>query len=248
MIYIKNKTEIETMRESGRIAAGAIDAVVNLLQDGITTEEIDNEVEKYIKKAKAIPAFKGYKGFPKCITISLNEEVVHGIPGKRRIKAGDLVSIDLGAVWKGFYSDVATTVAVGKVGPDKEKLINVTREALNLGISKAKEGFTIGDIAYAVQTYVEAQGFSVVRALAGHGIGRNLHEEPEVPNYGKPGFGLKLQEGMVLAIEPMVNVGNYEVMTRKDNWTVITMDGSCSAHFEHTVAVTDNGPQILTVL
>ena len=234
------------MRESGAIAARALQQALSLVREGITTGELDQAVEKFIRNANAVPAFKGYRGFPKSITVSLNQEVVHGIPGKRRLKSGDLVSIDLGVIWKGFYSDTAATQPVGAVTPEQLRLLEVTRASLDIAIEAAKAGNTTGDIGYAVQRFVEAQGFSVVRALAGHGIGRNLHEEPEVPNFGKPGFGLKLQPGMVIAIEPMVNLGSYEVMTRRDNWTVVTMDGSCSAHFEHTVAIGDQGPEILT--
>jgi len=252
MIVIKSKDEIKLMRESGHITALVLDELKKMIQEGITTAELDKTAENLIKKNGAIPAFKGYQGrgkkpFPASITVSINEEVVHGIPGKRKLRKGDIVSIDMGVVWKGFYSDAAFTMPVGEVEEGKKKLIDVTRESLYIGIGMAREGNRLTDISSAIQQYVEKNGFSVVRDLVGHGIGRQMHEEPQIPNYGPPGFGPTLERGMVLAIEPMVNMGDYSVKFLDDAWTVVTADQSCSAHFEHTVAISDNGPIILTL-
>jgi len=247
MIIIKTEEEIKKIRASGRITALALERLAKAVAPGVCTEELDRIAEEFLLQNGAVPAFKGYRGFPKSVTISINEEVVHGIPGKRRLKKGDIVGIDLGTILDGYYSDAAITVPVGKIKPEHELLLQVTREALEKGIREARAGNRIGDISHAVQSHVEQHGFSVVRDLVGHGIGRAMHEDPQVPNYGQPGQGVLLEEGMVLAIEPMVNAGGYEVLLKEDQWTVITADRKCSAHFEHTVAITRNGPLVLTV-
>jgi len=248
MIELKSKEEIVKMRKAGEIAASVLDEVASAVKPGVKTRELDVLAEKLIKQNGAIALFKGYNGFPASICVSINEEVVHGIPGQREIKEGDIVGIDLGVNFGGYCSDMATTVMVGEVGAEKQKLVAVTKEALNRAIAVCKSGNKIGDVAYAVQSYVEANGYSVVRALAGHGIGKKMHEDPEVPNYGKPGFGVELKPGMVIAIEPMVNMGGYEVAQKKDQWTIVTIDSKPSAHFEHTVAITENSPMVLTDL
>jgi len=248
MIELKSKDEIAKMRRAGEIAAKVLAEVASAVKPGIKTKELDKLAEQLIKSQGAIALFKGYNGFPASICVSINEEVVHGIPGKREIHEGDIVGIDLGVNYDGYCSDIATTVMVGEVGAEKKKLVEVTREALNRAIKICKNGNKIGDVAHAVQSYVEENGYSVVRALAGHGIGKNMHEDPEVPNYGKPGFGVELKPGMVIAIEPMVNMGGYEVMAKNDNWTIVTSDSKPSAHFEHTVAVTENSALVLTDL
>jgi len=248
MIELKSKDEIAKMRRAGEIAAKVLAEVASAVKPGIKTKELDKLAEQLIKSQGAIALFKGYNGFPASICVSINEEVVHGIPGKREIHEGDIVGIDLGVNYDGYCSDIATTVMVGEVGAEKKKLVEVTREALNRAIKICKNGNKIGDVAHAVQSYVEENGYSVVRALAGHGIGKNMHEDPEVPNYGKPGFGVELKPGMVIAIEPMVNMGGYEVMAKNDNWTIVTSDSKPSAHFEHTVAVMENSALVLTDL
>lgn len=247
MIILKSPQEIECIRWSGRVTALALEEIEKAAQEGITTLELDRIAESFIRRHGGRPAFKGYRGFPRSVTISVNEEVVHGIPGKRRLKSGDIVSIDMGVELGGFVSDAAVTLIIGEAGEKEKKLLKVTQESLARGIQQAREGNRIGDISYNIQSYVEENGFSVVRDLVGHGIGRSMHEEPQVPNYGQPGFGALLCAGMVLAIEPMVNMGGAEVKTLQDNWTVVTQDRSPSAHFEHTVAVTKNGPRILTL-
>ena len=213
---------------------------------GITTLELDRTAEEYIRAQGAVPAFKGYNGFPATLCTSVNEQVVHGIPGLRSLESGDIISIDCGALIDGYFGDAAVTLPIGEVGEDLQKLLKVTEESLFLGIAQAKLGNRLYDVSYAVQTHVEANGFSVVRDYVGHGIGRAMHEDPQIPNFGKPGRGPRLEVGMALAIEPMVNMGTYEVQTLKDHWTVVTKDSRSSAHFEHTVAITENGPEILT--
>lgn len=236
------------MRDAGKIVARTLDEIKQAVCPGVTTQELDDIAEKLIARQGAIPAFKGYHGFPACICASVNEEVVHGIPGLRKLKDGDIISIDVGAVINGYYGDSALTLPVGSVSAEAARLLEVTEESLYKGIEQAKDGNRLSDISHAVQSHVEAQGFSVVRDYVGHGIGSSMHEEPQVPNFGRPGRGPRLRPGMTLAIEPMVNTGGYEVRTLLDNWTVVTKDSSLSAHFEHTIAITDTGPEILTKL
>lgn len=248
MIVLKTAREIAIMSEACRISAGALKVAGEAVEPGVTTAEIDRIAENYIRKHGAKPNFKGYNGYPATACISINNEVIHGIPSKHRvIKAGDIVSIDLGATYEGFNGDNAATFAAGDVSVEAKRLMKATKESLYKGISAAIAGNRIGDIGSAVQTYVEANGFSVVRDYVGHGVGTKLHEAPEVPNYGKPNHGIRLVPGMTIAIEPMVNQGDYKVNVLLDGWTVLTKDGSLSAHFEHTVAITADGPKILTV-
>lgn len=218
------------------------------VEPGVTTQEIDEFAESYILSKGARPAFKGYRGYPASVCASLNEQVVHGIPSKRKLKEGDIISLDIGVYYRGFYGDAAITLPIGKVNNQAIKLLSVTEQALHAGIEKAVIDNRLSDISFAVQNHVESHGFSVVRNFVGHGIGRELHEEPQIPNFGKPGEGPKLREGMTLAIEPMVNAGSWEVVILKDGWTAVTKDNSLSAHFEHTVAITRNGCHILTKL
>ena len=248
MIVLKTNRELSLMREACRISAGALRVAGEAVQPGVTTEEIDRIAYEYIIKQGAKPNFLNYNGFPATACISINDEVIHGIPSKKRvIKEGDIVSIDLGAVLEGYNGDNAATFAAGKISPEAERLINTTRESLYKGIEAAVAGGRIGDISSAVQTYCEERGFSVVRDFVGHGIGAKLHEDPSVPNYGTPGRGVRLLPGMTLAIEPMINMGGYEVRQLSDGWTIKTKDGGLSAHFEHTVAITADGPKILTL-
>lgn len=248
MIVLKTNRELSLMREACRISAGALRVAGEAVQPGVTTGEIDRIAYEYIIKQGAKPNFLNYNGFPATACISINDEVIHGIPSKKRvIKEGDIVSIDLGAVLDGYNGDNAATFAAGKISPEAERLINTTRESLYKGIEAAVAGGRIGDISSAVQTYCEERGFSVVRDFVGHGIGAKLHEDPSVPNYGTPGRGVRLLPGMTLAIEPMINMGGYEVRQLSDGWTIKTKDGGLSAHFEHTVAITADGPKILTL-
>lgn len=248
MIVLKTAREIAIISEACRISAGALKLAGEAVEPGVTTEEIDRIAEKYIRSQGAVPNFKGYNGFPGTACISINNEVIHGIPSKKRvIKEGDIVSIDLGACFEGYHGDNAATFAAGDVSEQAKLLMAVTKESLYKGISKALAGNRIGDIASAVQQHVESNGFSVVREYVGHGVGTKLHEAPEVPNFGKPGRGVRLMPGMTIAIEPMVNAGDYDVKVMPDGWTVLTRDGSLSAHFEHTVAITADGPKILTI-
>ncbi len=247
MIEIKTPEEIEKMKKSGRILRQALELMRDNAKPGITTKKLDEIAENFIRKQGAIPACKGYEGFPGTMCISVNDEVVHGIPGNRKLKDGDVVSFDSCVLLDGWYSDSAITVVVGKSrNAEDEKLVEATKEALYTGIEQAVVGNRVGDISSAVQNYIEKNGFSVVREYTGHGIGRHLHEEPAVPNYGKSGAGLILKEGMCIAIEPMVCAGGYKLYTAKDGWTAITVDHSNAAHFEHTIAITKNGPNILT--
>lgn len=247
MISIKNKRELEAMREACIISARALKLAGEAVQPGVTTMEIDREVRRYIENQGAKPNFLGYGGFTGSACISINDTVIHGIPGKRIIKAGDIVSIDVGALFNGYNGDNAATFAAGDVSPEAQALMDATRESLYEGIRAAKAGNRIGDIGSAVQRYVEVRGYSVVRQFVGHGVGANLHEDPSVPNYGTPGRGPRLLPGMTIAIEPMVNVGTPEVKVLGDGWTTVTADGKLSAHFEHTVAITPDGPAILTL-
>lgn len=250
-INIKSAFELEIMREAGRINAEALSAAVALVTPGVTTAELNEAFEAVHKKYEVYSPFKNYPGpypYPASICTSVNEELVHGIPGKRKLQEGDIISIDCGTVYQGFVGDMAVTVAVGEIDPKTEELMAVTKQALEIAISKMVPGNTTGDIGYAVQTYVEGQGFYITRTYTGHGVGRKMHEGPQVPNYGKPGRGMRLREGMTIALEPMVLVGTGSTSVKEDQWTVASDDGSLTAHFEHTVAVTANGPQILTEL
>ena len=246
MITIKTKQEIEFMRKAGSILSKIIAELKNKLKVGISTKEIDILAGDLINSYGASAAFKGYRGFPANTCISLNEEVVHGIPNDRKLKSGDIVSLDIGIRLNGFYADAAFTQAVDKINGRIKKLIDVTRKSLSLGINQAKVGNYLFDISYAIQRFVESEGFSVVRDFVGHGIGRQMHEEPEIPNFGRPKTGSILKEGMTLAIEPMVNMGTWEVQIQDNGWTAITKDKKHSAHFEHTIAITQKGPEILT--
>lgn len=245
-IRIKTPGELETLRDAGKILARIVAQIKSSLKIGMTTRDIDQIAEKLISGEGVLPAFKGYHGFPACACISVNEQVVHGIPGERVIKAGDIVSIDMGIVHQGYFSDMAVSVGLGELDVRRQKLLDVTRQALYKGIAQARSGSRLGDLSHAIQAYVESKGFSVVRDFVGHGIGRELHEDPEIPNYGHPGTGPVLRPGMVLAIEPMVNMGGHQTKMLEDGWTVITADRKPSAHFEHTIAVTEDGPVVLT--
>ena len=249
MIVLKTGRELSVMREACRISAGALQLVGKAIEPGITTAELDKIAENYIRSKGAVPNFKNYQGYPATACISINNEVIHGIPSKsRKIVAGDIVSVDLGAMFEGYHGDNAATFACGDVSPEAKRLMDTTRESLYEGIKAARVGGRIGDISSAVQQYVEARGFSVVRQFVGHGIGTKLHEAPEVPNFGTQGRGIRLLPGMTLAIEPMVNAGGYDVKVLPDGWTVLTKDGSLSAHFEHTVVITPDGPKIMTIV
>ena len=247
MINIRSEKEIALIRQSGRILAGALQLAESRITAGITTGELDHEIAAYIRAHDALPAFKGYNGYPANICISIDEQVVHGIPGKRLLKEGEIVSVDVGVLLNGYYSDAARTFRVGAVDEEKERLMRITRESLEKGIAAAVDGNRLSDIGHAVQSHVEAAGFSVVRDLVGHGIGQAMHEDPQIPNYGQPGQGPRLKEGMVFAIEPMVNAGNWHVRTLDDMWTVVTADGKPSAHYEHTVVIRKGAAEILTL-
>ena len=247
MIVLKSEREIALMREAGHILADVVALLRTSVKAGLSTLEVDEEVEAFIRRRGAQPAFKGYRGFPATVCVSINEEVVHGIPSAhRRITEGDIVGLDLGCIVDGYYADCALTLAVGVVPPNVQKLLDVTRGSLELAIKECWPGRRLSDVSHAVQSHVEAHGLSVVRAFVGHGIGRALHEEPQVPNFGDPGRGPQLRPGMVLAIEPMVTMGSWEVKILDDGWTAVTKDGSLAAHFEHTVAVTEGEPEVLT--
>lgn len=248
MIVVKTKPEVELMRRAGDLVARTLDLVEQSARPGITTAELDQIAEDFIRSHGATPAFKGYMDYPATLCISINDEVVHGIPGKRTLEEGQIVSVDVGVCIDGWYGDAARTVCIGDVSSDAKDLLAATQEALARGIAQAKAGNRLGDISAAVQTFAEEKGYSVVRDLVGHGIGRQMHEEPQVPNFGSPHTGVDLKTGMVLAIEPMVNIGGPQIKFDADKWTVRTADGSLSAHFEHTVAITDNGPDILTLV
>jgi methionyl aminopeptidase len=247
VIRLKTKDEIEIMRQAGAVVAGALDMVEREIKPGMTTARLDTLIEEYIRSQGAVPAFKGYQGFPASACISIDEEVVHGIPGRRQVKEGEIVSVDVGSIVEGFHGDSARTYAVGEVSEAKRRLMEYTLKALLAAIDKARKGNKLGEISATVQRVAEERGYGVVRRLVGHGIGRELWEEPQVPNFGSPSDGPLLQTGLVVAIEPMVNLGTYEVKTLPDGWTVVTADGQPSAHYEHTVAITANGPDILSV-
>ncbi len=248
MIIIKSKREIEKLREAGRVVAETHAFLKELIEPGITTGELDRRAEEFIKKKGSVPAFKGYGGFPGSICASINEEVVHGIPGKKELKDGDIISLDIGSIVDGYYGDSAKTHPVGEISEENKKLIAVTRQSFYEGIKFAKVGYRLSDISNAIQTYAEGEGFSIVRDFVGHGIGQEMHEEPQIPNYGPAGKGPRLREGMALAIEPMVNIGTHRVKVLEDDWTVITSDGKNSAHYEHTIAITNDEPRILSLL
>lgn len=247
MVKIRTEREINLIAESNKIVSETLDILNENIKPGIKTSDLDKLAEEFIISQGARPAFKGYMGFPATLCISIDDEVVHGIPNGKILKEGQIVSIDCGVEKNGYYGDSARTFAVGKIDSKKQNLLNVTKESLMRGIAAAKEGNYVSDIGNAVQMYVESHGYSVVRELVGHGIGTELHEEPQVPNYGKPKQGHRLQAGMCIAIEPMINAGKKETYTERDGWTVKTKDGSVSAHFEHTIAITKNGAKILSV-
>jgi methionyl aminopeptidase len=247
VIVLKSEREVALMREAGHILADVVEQLRASVKPGLSTLAIDEEVEAFILRRGAKPAFKGYRGFPATVCVSINEEVVHGIPSPhRRLTEGDIVGLDLGCIVEGYYADCAFTLPVGPVPPNVQKLLDVTRESLELAIKECWPGRRLSDVSHAVQSHVEAHGLSVVRAFVGHGIGRALHEEPQVPNFGDPGRGPQLRPGMVLALEPMVTMGSWEVKILDDGWTAVTKDGSLAAHFEHTVAVTEGEPEVLT--
>ena len=247
MITIKNERELESMRQACKITAAARALAGEMVRPGVSTKAIDQAVHDYIVSQGAKPSFLHYNGFPASACISVNSTVIHGIPGGYILQEGDIVSIDVGAYYKGFHGDCAATFACGAISTDAQKLIDVTRQSFFEGMKFAKNGFRVQDISHAIQTYVESNGFSIVRSFVGHGVGRQLHEEPEVPNFGKPGRGPRLVRGMTIAVEPMVNAGTHEVRVLKDGWTVVTADGELSAHYENTVLITDGEPEILTV-
>ena len=246
MIHLRSGDEVAAIRASARMVAECLDHLETLVAPGVTTADLDRAAEEFVRAKKALPAFKGYRGYPATLCVSVNDVVVHGIPDATVLADGDVVGCDMGVILDGWYGDSARTFAVGSVDEESRRLLEVTRGAMHAGIAQAVEGNRIGDIGHAVQSHVEAAGFSVVRDLVGHGIGRQLHEDPQVPNYGRPGRGLKLTVGQVLAIEPMVNVGRPDVYTKGDGWTVVTRDGRRSAHFEHTIAVGRATPEILS--
>ena len=246
MIVVKTRAQIDKMRQAGHLGGETLYLMARLAKPGIRTIDLDAAAEEFILSQGAVPAFKGYMGYPATLCVSINDEVVHGIPGDRRLEEGQIVSVDVGVNYEGWYGDAARTLCIGDVTDEAKRLLAVTREALSRGIAQARSGNRLGDISAAVQTYAEEHGYSVVRELVGHGIGQRMHEEPQVPNFGRPHTGPELKAGMVLAIEPMLNVGGCEVNFDADKWTVRTADGSLSAHFEHTVAITEAGPEILT--
>jgi methionyl aminopeptidase len=246
MIILKSDREIDQLRRANAIVAEVFRELKGAVVPGVSTLELDRMAEELVQARGALPAFKGYRGFPGTLCISVNEEVVHGIPGPRRLQEGEIVSLDMGARLNGFYGDAALTLPVGRVDPEAEKLMEVTEKSLYLGIAMARPGNRLQDISHAIQAWVESHGFSVVRDFVGHGIGRGLHEEPQIPNFGAPHQGPRLERGMVLAIEPMVNEGTWQVKVLGDEWTVVTLDGKRSAHFEHSIAITDGEPEILS--
>lgn len=248
MINIRSSREIDQLRKANAIVAEVFDRLKSEVIPEITTRELDQIAEAYIRSRGAVPAFKGYRGFPGTLCVSINEEIVHGIPGQRKLKEGDIVSIDVGVNLNGYFGDAAITLPVGEVDEEAKRLLDVTEKALALGIDKAKIGNRLFDISFAIQHWVETHGFSVVRDFVGHGIGKSLHEEPQIPNFGSPHQGPRLEKGMVLALEPMVNEGTYEVRILSDAWTVVTADGKRSAHFEHTIAIIDGEAAVLSAL
>jgi methionyl aminopeptidase len=246
MIIIRSPREVEQIRKANVVVAEVLERLKTLVVPGVTTDDLDRISEEIILSKGAVPAFKGYRGYPKTLCVSINEEVVHGIPNQRRLKEGDIVSIDVGSNLHGYFGDAAITFPVGEVNPEAKRLMEVTEKALTIGIGMAKVGNRLFDISHAVQAWVESNGFSVVRDFVGHGIGKSLHEDPQIPNFGSPNQGPRLEKGMILALEPMVNEGTYEVRVLDDGWTVVTADGKSSAHFEHTIAVTDGEAEILS--
>jgi methionyl aminopeptidase len=247
MILLKNAAEIEKIRTASKYAIETLLFLKEHIKEGVRTIELESSCESRIKKIKNVkPAFKGYNGYPFCLCVSVNDEVVHGMPDERMMKEGDIISLDFGVLYNGYCGDVALSVGIGKISESVERLLAITEESLYKGIDKADEGNRLHDISNAVQIHVENAGFSVVRDFVGHGIGKNLHEEPKIPNFGEKGTGIRLKKGMVLAIEPMVNMGKKEVIIKRNGWTAATKDGSLSAHFEHTIAITENGPDILS--
>lgn len=246
MIYLKSPSEIAIMKRNGAILKSCFDEIEEILEVGVKKKDIDQAVEVIIEKANAKPAFKGFHGYPAATCLSVNEEVVHGIPNDRVFEEGDICGVDIGVFKEGYYADAARTFSIGKISEDVQKLLDVTRTALEKGIEKVQRGNRLSDISHSIESWVKKNGFSVVKTLVGHGIGQRMHEEPQVPNFGPPGQGPALEEGLVIAIEPMVNVGGSDVYTLQDGWTVVTADQTFSAHFEDTVAVTASGPEILT--
>ena len=247
MVTIKSEKELELMRQAGAILAQTLELIEQNIKPGVTTEALDKLAEKFIRKNKALPSFKGYSGYPGSICASVNEEIVHGIPGKRRLNEGDIVGIDIGVCLGGYHADAARTYGVGKISDEAQHLIDVTKESFFRGINQIREGVRLGDVSGTIQNFVEENGYSVVRDLVGHGIGSSLHEQPDVPNFGTPGRGLRLQAGMTLAIEPMVNRGTHRMNILDDDWTCVTADGELSAHYENTVIVTKEGCEIITM-
>lgn len=245
-IIIKSEEEIVIMRQSGRIVAEILKIISEKIKPGMKTKELDKIAEEELARLGAKSSFKGYRGFPANLCVSINDEIVHGIPGDRVMHDGDIVSLDFGAIYNGFQGDSAVTVTVGKASPEAKKLINATRDTLQAGIEAAREGATLGDVSAAIQNYAESKGYSVVREYTGHGIGREMHEDPQIPNFGVPGTGPMLKKGMTLAIEPMLNTGSWRTRVADDKWTVLTADGGLSAHFEHTIAINDKKAEVLT--
>jgi methionyl aminopeptidase len=248
MVTLKSSRELKLMREAGRIVATVLADMERAAMPDVTTAELNDRAGRLIRKMGAVPSFKGYRGYPASICASINEQVVHGIPGGRKLKEGDIVSVDVGAIYKGYHGDAAITIPVGKVGPEIQRLLETTQGALQAGIAKAKVGLRTGDVSVAIQKWAEDRGFSVVREYTGHGIGSEMHEDPQIPNFGRPGTGYALRAGMTFALEPMVNAGTWKTKVLSDGWTVVTEDGQLSAHFEHTVAVTEGEPEVLTLL
>lgn len=246
MFSIKSPREIQKIKDAGKIVAEILHVLLEETQEGMTTDDLDRRAHELTLKKGALPAFKGYHGFPKVLCASVNEEVVHGIPDDRVLKKGDIVGLDFGVILDGWYADSAVTVPIGTISPETQKLVKVTEECLYKGIEASQVGNRLGDIGFAVQSHAESFGYGVVREFVGHGVGRALHEDPQVPNFGRKGMGMRLEPGMVIAIEPMITAGSYKVKILKNNWTAVTVDGSLAAHFEHTIAITENGPIILT--
>ena len=245
-IIVKSTEELAVMRQAGRIVGAVLEILSRQVKSGMKTKELDIIAAREVEKLGAKPSFKGYRGFPAALCVSINDEIVHGIPGERVLREGDIVSLDFGAIYNGFQGDAAITVAVGKVTPEAKRLIETTESSLEAGVVAARPGATLGDISAAIQNYAESRGYSVVREYTGHGIGREMHEEPQIPNFGLPGTGPVLKRGMTLALEPMVNAGDWHTRLGDDHWTVLTADGSLSPHFEHTIAIIDYEPEVLT--
>jgi len=247
-IIIKSAEELAIMRQAGKIVGSVLEILSHQVKPGMTTMELDIIAAREVAKLGAKPSFKGYHGFPATLCVSVNDEIVHGIPGKRALREGDIVSLDFGAIFDGFQGDAAVTVGIGKMTPEAKRLMEATKGSLEAGIAAARPGATLGDISATIQDYAESRGYSVVREYTGHGIGREMHEDPQIPNFGLPGTGPVLKKGMTLALEPMVNTGDWRTRVGDDHWTVLTADGSLSAHFEHTIAITDNKPEVLTMV